>query len=86
MHFMAHVATAIIFIQSLIFAAGRELNNHTLTFSFGYLCSREVDIACPLVKDSEPIRLLEIPTSPSLYMLVKYIEVFRTFINNSLLL
>ena len=23
---------------------------------------------CPLVRDSEPIRLLEIPTSPSLYM------------------
>ena len=25
---------------------------------------------CPLVRDSEPIRLLEIPTSPSLYMTV----------------
>ena len=25
---------------------------------------------CPLVRDSEPIRLLEIPTSPSLYMLM----------------
>ena len=28
---------------------------------------------CPLVRDSEPIRLLEIPTSPSLYMLVTII-------------
>ena len=28
---------------------------------------------CPLVRDSEPIRLLEIPTSPSLYMLILYI-------------
>ena len=28
---------------------------------------------CPLVRDSEPIRLLEIPTSPSLYMLIYYI-------------
>ena len=36
MQFMAHVATTII-SQSLIFAAGRELNNHTLTFTFGYL-------------------------------------------------
>ena len=25
---------------------------------------------CPLARDSEPIRLLEIPTSPSLYMLI----------------
>ena len=25
---------------------------------------------CPLVRDSKPIRLLEIPTSPSLYMLI----------------
>ena len=25
---------------------------------------------CPLVRDSEPIKLLEIPTSPSLYMLI----------------
>ena len=25
---------------------------------------------CPLVRDSEPIRLLEIPTSPSLYILM----------------
>ena len=27
---------------------------------------------CPLVRDSEPIRLLEIPTSPSLYMLIMF--------------
>ena len=27
---------------------------------------------CPLVRDSEPIRLLEIPTSTSLYMLMFY--------------
>ena len=34
--------------------------------------SREVDNdLCPLVRDSEPIRLLEIPTSPSLYMLIQ---------------
>ena len=33
--------------------------------------SREVDIV-PLVRDSEPIRLLEIPTSPSLYMLMAF--------------
>ena len=25
---------------------------------------------CPLARDSEPIRLLEIPTSPSLYVLI----------------
>ena len=25
---------------------------------------------CPLVRESEPTRLLEIPTSPSLYMLI----------------
>ena len=31
--------------------------------------SQEVDNV-PLVRDSEPIRLLEIPTSPSLYMLI----------------
>ena len=29
---------------------------------------------CPLVRDSEPIRLLEIPTSPSLYMLIQDIH------------
>ena len=28
---------------------------------------------CSLVRESEPIRVLEIPTSPSLYMLIKYI-------------
>ena len=28
---------------------------------------------CPLVRDSEPIRLLEIPTSPSFYMLIGFI-------------
>ena len=28
---------------------------------------------CPLVRDSEPIRLLVIPTSPNLYMLIYYI-------------
>ena len=28
---------------------------------------------CPLVRDCEPIRLLEIPTSPSLYMLITII-------------
>ena len=28
----------------------------------------------PLVRDSEPIRLLKIPTSPSLYMLILYIQ------------
>ena len=28
---------------------------------------------CPLVRDSEPIRLFEIPTSPSLYMLITII-------------
>ena len=28
---------------------------------------------CPLVRDSEPIKLLEIPTSPSLYMLINII-------------
>ena len=28
---------------------------------------------CPLVRDSEPIRLLKIPTSPSLYMLIHII-------------
>ena len=27
---------------------------------------------CPLVRDSEPIRLLIIPTSPSLYMLIYF--------------
>ena len=33
--------------------------------------SREVDNdLCPLVRDSEPIRLLEMPTSLSLYMLM----------------
>ena len=31
------------------------------------------DGQCPLVRDSEPIRLLEIPSSPSLYMLILYI-------------
>ena len=31
---------------------------------------------CPLVRDSEPIRLLEIPTSPSLYMLILIIETY----------
>ena len=30
---------------------------------------------CPLVRDSEPIRLLEIPTSPSLYKLILNIKV-----------
>ena len=29
---------------------------------------------CPLVRDSEPIRLLEIPTSPSLYMLISLFD------------
>ena len=29
---------------------------------------------CPLVRDSEPIRLLEIPTSPSFYMLMDNIH------------
>ena len=29
---------------------------------------------CPLVRDSEPIRMLEIPTSPSLYMLITNIR------------
>ena len=29
---------------------------------------------CPLVRDSEPIKLLEIPTSPSLYMLISIID------------
>ena len=29
---------------------------------------------CPLVRDSEPIRLLEIPTSPSLYMLMDIVH------------
>ena len=27
---------------------------------------------CPLVRDSEPIRLLELPTSPSLYMIMTH--------------
>ena len=31
---------------------------------------------CPLVRDSEPIRLFEIPTSPSLYMLLYYIILY----------
>ena len=31
---------------------------------------------CPLVRDSEPIRLLEMPTSPSLYMLIYYIILY----------
>ena len=31
---------------------------------------------CPLVKDSEPIRLLEILTSPSLYMLIRNVYIF----------
>ena len=31
---------------------------------------------CPLVRDSEPIRLLEIPTSPSLYMLILFVNTF----------
>ena len=35
---------------------------------------------CPLVRDSEPIRLLEIPTSPSLYMLISIIVVQDHFI------
>ena len=30
---------------------------------------------CPLIRDSEPIRLLEIPTSPSFYMLIIIIVV-----------
>ena len=34
---------------------------------------------CPLVRDSEPIRLLEIPTSPSLYMLIAFICNFSIF-------
>ena len=29
---------------------------------------------CPLVRDSEPIKLLEIPTSPSLYILINVIQ------------
>ena len=33
---------------------------------------------CPLVRDSEPIRLLEVPTSPSLYMLIVNIPEFLT--------
>ena len=32
--------------------------------------SQEVESIGPLVRDSEPIRFLEIPMSPSLYMLV----------------
>ena len=32
---------------------------------------------CLLLGDSEPIRLLEIPTSPSLYMLITYIELIK---------
>ena len=31
---------------------------------------------CPLVRDSEPIRLLEIPTSPSLYILIIIIIIY----------
>ena len=46
---------------------------------------------CPLIRDSEPIRLLEMPTSPSLYVLMKFIpryccmwiaDVFRLLIND----
>ena len=29
----------------------------------------------PLVRDSEPIRLIEIPTSPSLYMLIMIVTI-----------
>ena len=32
---------------------------------------------CPLVRDSEPIRLLVIPTSPSLYMLISFILILK---------
>ena len=35
------------------------------------------DGQCPLVRDSEPIRLLEIPTSPSLHMLMTDIDGLR---------
>ena len=42
---------------------------------------------CQLVRDSEPIRLLEMPTSPSLYMLIhfimRYISHFKTILSLS---
>ena len=35
---------------------------------------------CPLVRDSEPIRLLEMPTSPSLYMLIDFIHLVQALV------